>query len=453
MVTLTITDDDGAADNYSQVTTVSIPSKWGLVEARTGCVMASSAPKIYDAIIDIKPETLQIGSNGRWITCYIELPEDNVSKIDVSSIRLAEIIPVYNSAPTEIGDYDDDGALDLMVKFLRASVENIVRPRHVALTVSGRVGESSFVGSDTINVINPSHNALVSAEPAAPTVTTQTSTMVVGSPSSDNGCSPPVIISRENRCSPSVTIPRENVPRPEVSHTVENLNVRTEQMQISIPTLTGMTDDLRDAISAGKVGACVSIAVEAGTTRVEKEFQHELTITAKKVEVGNRIEMEVSSTSENGKTVVINVDDLVFPNLDEAVKRGRATVLFDNQAIKQAEDYADILDATNDDGAEYLVLLGARGAQVLVSIPHFSDHTITVASAPTTALVPTAAPSPPDSDSKNIVAPQSTVPTTVLPPLGVMFVAGVLFVAVLVGTIWRYLYASGRAVKRTCRAR
>jgi hypothetical protein len=194
----------------------------------------------------------------------------------------------------------------------------------------------------------------------------------------------------------------------------------------------------------------MSIAVEAGATKVEQEFQRELTITAKKVEVGNKIEMEVSSTSERGKTVVINVDNLVFPDLDEAVKRGRAAVLFDNQAIKQAEDYADILDATNDDGAEYLILLGAKGAQVLVSIPHFSDHTITVASTTTTALAPAAALPPPGSDSNNAVVPSSTVPTAALPPLWVVFISGVLLVTGLVGAIWRCLSTKKNELLRLC---
>ena len=40
---------------------------------------------------------------------------------------------------------------------------------------------------------------------------------------------------------------------------------------------------------------------------------------------------------------------------------------------------ADILDPTDDNGvAEYFVLTGEMGSQVLVSLPHFSTHTVTL---------------------------------------------------------------------------
>jgi len=428
----------------SWTVTASAPSSWVAVESWSGTACAPTPTKNtlhVQATVDLKPETLQIGSDGVWITCYIELPSDNVANIDVSSIRLENTIPADGPSPAEIGDYDSDGAPDLMVKFSRTSVEAMVHPGHMVLTVSGRVGESSFVGSDTINVINPPE-AMVPAGYTAPIITAQTSTIPMDF-FSDNRCSLPVIISRENMCSSSITS-RENMLLSEVSSAVENLKARMEQMQISVPTSAEMAGNLRDAISAGNVGASISITVEAGETKVEKEFQRELTITAKKVEFGNKIEMEVSSTSEHGKTVMINVDNIVFPNLDEAVKQGRAAVLFDNQVVKQADDYADILDTTNDNGAEYLVLLGANGAQVLVSIPHFSDHTVTVASVPTAAIVPAAAPSSLDSDSKNITPPQSTAPAAAPSPLWVMLISGVLLMigvflmTVLVGVVWKY---------------
>ena len=107
------------------------------------------------AIIDIKPDTLQIGLPGRWVTCYIELLTENVDQIDIPSIRLEGNIPVDPAAPTEIGDYDVDGAPDLMVKFDRQMVENIVVPGPNVLTVTGLVGESTFMGTDSILVIQP----------------------------------------------------------------------------------------------------------------------------------------------------------------------------------------------------------------------------------------------------------------------------------------------------------
>jgi len=53
-------------------------------------------------------------------------------------------------------------------------------------------------------------------------------------------------------------------------------------------------------------------------------------------------------------------------------------VLYDGEEITMADDYADIPDPHNDDSAEYLVLTDTEATQVLVSIPYFSPHTITI---------------------------------------------------------------------------
>ena len=45
-----------------------------------------------------------------------------------------------------------------------------------------------------------------------------------------------------------------------------------------------------------------------------------------------------------------------------------------------ADDVVDVLDPTNDASAEYLVTVGANGVQLLISIPHFSQHSITISS-------------------------------------------------------------------------
>jgi len=110
----------------------------------------------FSADIDIDPDTLNLKSKGKWITCYIELPEGyEVSNIDVSTIRLNDIVPA-ESKPTEIGDHDDDGVPDLMVKFNRADVQEILEVGdEVEITVTGKLIDGlPFDGKDTIKVID-----------------------------------------------------------------------------------------------------------------------------------------------------------------------------------------------------------------------------------------------------------------------------------------------------------
>jgi len=113
-------------------------------------------PVTVAATVDFEPNTLNLRSQGRWITAHIELPEGyNVRDIDVSSILLNDTIPVDSVAPTDIGDYDLDGTGDLMVKFDRASVMALLRVGKVTLTIVGEVNGTPFEGTDTIRVIRP----------------------------------------------------------------------------------------------------------------------------------------------------------------------------------------------------------------------------------------------------------------------------------------------------------
>jgi len=119
---------------------------------------------LLPATVDVDPDTLNLKSNGQWITAYIELPEGYcVSEIDVSSILLNGSISVDAEAPTEVGDYDIDSVPDLMVKFERAAVtallgtydygEETGRSVDVALVIAGEVSRTPFEGIDTIRVL------------------------------------------------------------------------------------------------------------------------------------------------------------------------------------------------------------------------------------------------------------------------------------------------------------
>jgi len=114
---------------------------------------------IIPATIDFDPDTLNLKSKGRWVTAYIELPVGhgyNVSMIDLESLWLNGQVQA-EAKPIEIGDYDGDGIPDLMVKFNRKSVQNILEVgEEVKITISGKLTYCRpFEGKDTIKVILP----------------------------------------------------------------------------------------------------------------------------------------------------------------------------------------------------------------------------------------------------------------------------------------------------------
>jgi DNA-binding beta-propeller fold protein YncE len=99
------------------------------------------------ATIDLHPETLNLGSHGRWITCYIALPDGyDVADVDTSTIFLDGVVPAaWAVLQDEL----------LMVKFDRSAVQAVLAPGQVELTVTGQVNGTEFSGSDTIRVIDP----------------------------------------------------------------------------------------------------------------------------------------------------------------------------------------------------------------------------------------------------------------------------------------------------------
>jgi hypothetical protein len=119
------------------------------------------APVEIPTTLDIDPNMLNLGSKGRWITAYIELPEGyDVADINVSTIMLNGTVP-SELRPTAIGDYDSDGVPDLMVKFNRTAVSELILSQgikygNVTLTITGKLNDGTlFEGSDVIRVRMP----------------------------------------------------------------------------------------------------------------------------------------------------------------------------------------------------------------------------------------------------------------------------------------------------------
>ena len=127
-------------------------------------IAAFALPPI-NATVDINPNTLNLASNGKWITCYIEPPEDyDINDIDVKTIRLNHNIPVDLSAPSEIGDHDKDGIPDLMVKFDRSLILTQQKTADVTIDtgksyedtikVWGIIKGMPFEGFDTVRILS-----------------------------------------------------------------------------------------------------------------------------------------------------------------------------------------------------------------------------------------------------------------------------------------------------------
>ncbi len=109
-------------------------------------------PEPIAAWLDIDPNTLNLASGGKWITCYIWLPEEyDVADIDPNSVRL-ENEP--NAIEVEWIWFEEQDQV-AMARFSRSKVQEMVEPGDVELTVSGELVDGTrFEGIDTIKVIS-----------------------------------------------------------------------------------------------------------------------------------------------------------------------------------------------------------------------------------------------------------------------------------------------------------
>jgi PKD repeat protein len=139
-VTLTVTDNDGLSDTATQDITVTE------VAAIT-------------AQVNIDPDTLNLESKGKTITCYIKLPKGYSARdIDISTVILDGVISA------ERGETDENV---LMVKFNRAEVIQYINDvlhmteGEVTLTITGSLADGTpFEGEDTIRVQTKGKNHL-----------------------------------------------------------------------------------------------------------------------------------------------------------------------------------------------------------------------------------------------------------------------------------------------------
>jgi hypothetical protein len=165
LVAVTTAVPAGCRNPSSSTITFSATPVGALASEAKSCSYVESCPVAM--AFDFTPNTLNLKAHGMWVTGFLEPAAPfAASAIDVSSIRLNGTVPVDPGAPTAIGDHDNNGVPDLMVKFNRADAElTLSQGNNVPVTVTGTVDGHCFIGTDEIRVVR----AVVSA-PAAGSV-------------------------------------------------------------------------------------------------------------------------------------------------------------------------------------------------------------------------------------------------------------------------------------------
>ena len=128
----------------------------------TATAVITGVPEFVVTTVEYGPETINLKSKGKFITAYIELPDGfNPAEIVLNSVTITAIdginitpIPA-ETWPTEIGDFDNDSVADLMVKFNRSAVQQVLSPGMRKIQLEGVVAGQNFVGERSVGVIKP----------------------------------------------------------------------------------------------------------------------------------------------------------------------------------------------------------------------------------------------------------------------------------------------------------
>jgi hypothetical protein len=144
-------------------------------------VTVNGVPIFVEGHMELAPPSILANEKGRWVTCYIELPEPYlVEEVDVSTVILNSSIPA-ETRPYDVGDFDHDGIPDLMVKFGRPALVDLLGVGlNIPVEVIGTLATGEvFVAESVFSILGGSADepdgglASLTLSPPVPTVGAQ----------------------------------------------------------------------------------------------------------------------------------------------------------------------------------------------------------------------------------------------------------------------------------------
>ena len=137
----------------------------------------------------------------------------------------------------------------------------------------------------------------------------------------------------------------------------------------------GIIDENREqidnAIQEGTIGAELNINKDG----YEEIKYADVSILPEAIDIkSNKLTLKINGEEQTGKTIVITANK-------DVLAQGDFQISYDAVKINQADNFLDVIDPTNDGSlAEYYIIKEKDQTIILISNPHFSEHTITISS-------------------------------------------------------------------------
>ena len=128
-------------------------------------------------------------------------------------------------------------------------------------------------------------------------------------------------------------------------------------------------------IDDAKTNQTIAAEVEIGDGNINQKSIDNNVIVKTENTTSDAVNITVSATNQTGpKVILINLNSTTI----DVSSIKYLHVLYDGHLISPAANVDQILHATSSDESHYAILITQNGAQILISIPHFSTHTITL---------------------------------------------------------------------------
>lgn len=171
----------------------------------------------------------------------------------------------------------------------------------------------------------------------------------------------------------------ENANKTEAEHQAEteqkSTEIQNENNNLNATHLA-TEQDVSD-ITEAKTNQTIAAQVDIGAGNVsEKSIDSNVVVKVENTTT-DAVNMTVSASSQSGpKVILINLNSTTI----DVGNIKYLHIMYDGQPIVPASDVSQVLHPVSSDQPHFAILVTQSGAQILISIPHFSTHTITITS-------------------------------------------------------------------------
>ena len=158
----------------------------------------------------------------------------------------------------------------------------------------------------------------------------------------------------------------QQIPSAEIENENNNLNA----------THHATEQDVSD-IAEAKANETIAAQVDIGAGNVsEKSIDNNVVVKVENT-TNDAVSMTVSASSQSGpKVILINLNSTTI----DVGNMKYLHIMYDGNPIDPAANITEVLHPVASGQPHFAILVTQSGAQILISIPHFSTHTITITS-------------------------------------------------------------------------